>query len=193
MDLLTNNDELLLMELERRDGIYSFIFHELENHENNQQTENQTNLHPKTESGSSLGKSTLTCNSIELEFSSERLSRNSSRNVYKTWLPSQELQQLNLNYQIPSFQQICSLRSLTVRRAKSPFSHIQAPMVRNRRHKLKETKEYRNFMSDITKVPDLRDLFPLDPDVHAPFLDKSEKEGNRRSNESEVKKLDCLK
>lgn len=202
MDSLQNDDELLLMELERRDGIYSFIFHELENNtEVELKKENQFDLKAtkqiKTEilTNKNEPKTYHPTNTIEISLKSEmssllpnpanfsgfnqtkssKASSQDSFSLTKVCISRQNTKpesSLNFIQQMSSIQQLCSLRALNVRRAKSPFSYLHEPMVRNRRHKLKETKEYKNFMQNITKVADLRELFPMDPDVHAPFLVK---------------------
>ncbi|XP_065363558.1 uncharacterized protein LOC135956885 [Calliphora vicina] len=201
MDSLPNDDELLLMELERRDGIYSFIFHELEANKfqtNKPENQHKNNIHenhkkwqPKCEEvpTTSTAKSPLlsatstfltTSNSSKPYSYASCFIKNSTIDLDKTWPHSQSKTPVNLNFQFqmpfsaaayPSFQQLCSLRTLHVRGAKPSFSHIQTPLVRNRRHELKETPEYKNFMNSFTKVADLRELFPLDPDVHAPFAE----------------------
>ncbi|XP_037809458.1 uncharacterized protein LOC119602164 [Lucilia sericata] len=186
MDVLPNDDELLLMELERRDGIYSFIFHELET--NKLQTEEQHKIkenntsamlnesHIKWELKSEITTKktpllTATLNSSQPYAYADWGFKNSTTVFSNSWHHTQATKTA-----YPSFQQVCSLRSLNVRRAKSPFSHIHTPLVRNRRHELKETEEYKNYMDGITKIADLRQLFPLDPDVHAPFAEDSEED-----------------
>ncbi|KNC26495.1 hypothetical protein FF38_08569 [Lucilia cuprina] len=217
MDVLPNDDELLLMELERRDGIYSFIFHELE--ANKLQTEEQ---HKIKESNKNLmfnehlikwelkseitTKNTpllsTTLNSSQPHAKTDECIKNSTTIFNNSWHRMQATKSLNSNlpYQVhfsapayPSFQQVCSLRSLNVRRAKSPFSHIHTTLVRNRRHELKETAEYKNYMDDISKIADLRDLFPLDPDVHAPFAEDSENVRNSKSSRFMIKGSQFLK
>ncbi|XP_037936442.1 putative uncharacterized protein DDB_G0282133 [Teleopsis dalmanni] len=58
------------------------------------------------------------------------------------------------------------------------FSHITEPLVRNRVHPLKETAQYKFGNMLRREPPDLRNLFPHDPDVHAPFVRKPKRENS---------------
>lgn len=209
MDTLTIEEELLLMEMERRDGIYSFIFHELENNDNklNEKTnvESHLDIHAikqintemvTTEKPATYEQPNIVGFSLKSKRSyltSDFTTYNQPKTTTSVFQDSFSLNKISnsqLNIRSKSslnfmhqktrpvsslnfMQQFCSFPSINVRRAKSPFSYLHEPMVRNRRHKLKETKEYKNFMRNLTKVADLRDLFPLDRDVHAPFLNNN--------------------
>lgn len=200
MDLFESDDELLLMELERRDGIYSFIFHELEANilpndfeKNHNQMENNIdkaigfrdflneNQLPSNDVTSQLEKAAPTTSCTSVVATGKNSYSLGDRFLNKTSQDFRANRQTNLNFQFPlsaansPFQQFCTLHTFSVRRPKTPFSQLYSPLVRNRRHKLKEAKEYNNFMDNITQVADLRALFPLDPDVHAPFQTKREK------------------
>ncbi|XP_011179889.1 uncharacterized protein LOC105210554 [Zeugodacus cucurbitae] len=85
---------------------------------------------------------------------------------FKTWHPPATL--VYDNPKLYAYMANCGFR---VRLATPRFSHISAPLVRNRRHALKETPQYKRMseMCMCAPVADLRALFPLDPDVHAPF------------------------
>ncbi|XP_036234388.2 uncharacterized protein [Bactrocera oleae] len=85
---------------------------------------------------------------------------------FKTWHPPPTL--VYDNPKLYAYMANCGFR---VRLATPRFSHITAPLVRNRRHALKETPQYKRIseMCMCAPVADLRALFPLDPDVHAPF------------------------
>ncbi|XP_039961557.1 uncharacterized protein LOC120775437 [Bactrocera tryoni] len=85
---------------------------------------------------------------------------------FKTWHPPPTL--VYDNPKLYAYMANCGFR---VRLATPRFSHITAPLVRNRRHALKETPQYKRMseLSMCAPVADLRALFPLDPDVHAPF------------------------
>ncbi|XP_067636912.1 mucin-2-like [Eurosta solidaginis] len=110
-------------------------------------------------------QSTLGGNTCLPSFSG--MSMRSYHDYLKTWHPPPSL--VYDNPKLYAYMANCGFR---VRVPTPRFSHITTPLVRNRRHALKETPEYKG-MYDSTcmcaPVPDLRDLFPHDPDVHAPF------------------------
>ncbi|XP_054730238.1 uncharacterized protein LOC129239007 [Anastrepha obliqua] len=84
----------------------------------------------------------------------------------KTWHPPSSL--VYDNPKLYTYMANCGFR---VRVPTPRFSHISAPLVRNRRHALKQTPEYKQITDSkkYAHVADLRALFPHDPDVHAPF------------------------
>uniref|UniRef100_A0A1A9UE84 Uncharacterized protein n=1 Tax=Glossina austeni TaxID=7395 RepID=A0A1A9UE84_GLOAU len=93
----------------------------------------------------------------------------------KPWRPAS-----SLFYDCTKTCNYVSNRTFRVRIPMPRFSHISAPLIRNRRHALKETADYKNCKMCTIGVPDLRSLFPNDPDVHAPFnklSDMHEKSG----------------
>ncbi|KAI9590222.1 uncharacterized protein LOC119644573 [Glossina fuscipes] len=207
-----DHDELMLKELERRDGIYSFIFHELEAPRENFIKEENKILPPTSPT---VNRQTFAFNeSSELPIQSPSVhlpalstSNNSDHlpdvtNVFQTptiTLPTvRQSNEENSLQKMPSFgapkltmcnnhylkawrpasslfydcTKICnyvSNRTFRVRIPMPRFSHISAPLIRNRRHALKETADYKNCKMCTIGVPDLRSLFPNDPDVHAPF------------------------
>ncbi|XP_036345199.1 uncharacterized protein LOC118754432 [Rhagoletis pomonella] len=94
------------------------------------------------------------------------VSMRSYHEYLKTWHPPPSL--VYNNTKLYSYMANCGFR---VRVPTPRFSHISAPLVRNRRHALKDTPKYKR-MSELclcAPVADLRALFPHDPDVHAPF------------------------
>lgn len=219
MDILQNDDEFLLKELERRDGIYSFIFKELEASKFQSELEEKSHqikadmpenkecqwiindLNTRQTVEKSLISSATACigtpcSSKTSLLYGDAIVKYSVKNFQESW-------QSNFNKQFqrsfktssfpPSFQQFDCLHSLNVRKAKSPFPHIHAPLVRNRRHEFKETKEYKNFMNGSTQVADLRELFPLDPDVHAPFKELKENVREAKFGGLLAKDQKCLK
>lgn len=225
MDLSSNllpdlsNDELMLEELGRRDGIYSFIFHELD-------SKTPTDKHEcilsedidlikmdlqsiKVEdigktyadnllyrSKDKLKRSDVDSKWLEtmpaapphlvmptkkkINHSYNSLGSSSSSKYFRTSispyfgcdnnkLPYYESAAVPLIYDCSSAQYANKLFQI---RAPAPsFSHYTEPLIRNRRHILKETSEYKNSFKKHWEIPDLRRLFPLDPDVHAPFME----------------------
>uniref|UniRef100_A0A1I8P0Z2 Uncharacterized protein n=1 Tax=Stomoxys calcitrans TaxID=35570 RepID=A0A1I8P0Z2_STOCA len=235
LDFNPSSDELMLKELERRDGIYSFIFHELEattekknerrfnekrpesgcngvNSNSNVTIESKAKLehiqvngsHHKQiisyESTRSQEQTKLTLGNIKLEGiptsnpSTIPKSLDSS-NTMSSWNPlytsncyengmitqSSEFWRAwhssNLNSSSCRFPEqlnllnVCPKQTFGIRNATPGFSHIAVKLERHRKHPLKETPEYKKWFDSPTngKIPDLRSLFPYDPDVHAPF------------------------
>lgn len=211
-----DNDELMLKELERRDGIYSFIFHELEApRENFIKEENKilpstspmvnrqvfafnesselpiqspsvsvpplstyNNDHLSEVSNPFLQTPMITLPTVRQSNEDNSLQKISSfgapkltmcNNDYlKAWRPAS-----SLFYDCTKACNYVSNRTFRVRIPMPRFSHISAPLIRNRRHALKETADYKNCKMCTMGVPDLRSLFPNDPDVHAPFNELS--------------------
>ncbi|XP_017477960.1 PREDICTED: uncharacterized protein LOC108367776 [Rhagoletis zephyria] len=115
---------------------------------------------PSTTAANDIG-GTLPCMS-----SLSGVSMRSYHEYLKTWHPPPSL--VYNNPKLYSYMANCGFR---VRVPTPRFSHISAPLVRNRRHALKDTPKYKR-MSELflcAPVADLRALFPHDPDVHAPF------------------------
>ncbi|XP_011290679.2 uncharacterized protein LOC105261527 [Musca domestica] len=214
-DYLLSSDELFLKELESRDGIYSFIYHELETTttRNLEMTENdksrgsclletsnctgkqdhqqfiiyqieeantedilttpdginipENNISETTEKTTTNISTFSINNSISTE--TLQLKQTSSLELWKTWYPPFGLSPCRFAGQPQLFSK--NNKDFRIRHATPRFSHITVPMVRNRRHRLKETSEYKKFPIE-GYTPDLRSLFPHDPDVHAPFTGK---------------------
>ncbi|XP_073831870.1 uncharacterized protein [Musca autumnalis] len=220
-DCILSSDELMLKELESRDGIYSFIFHELET------TPATTTRQKMADSSSSSSRAscfietpnavgnydhqqfviyhieeataeniTETSNTIKSEnnttattnaptstntFSNSLSPLNSTGGTFevmkttsveflKTWHPPSLLSfTCRFSQQPPQlFGCYSNNNNFRIRNATPRFSHVTVPLVRNRRHPLKDTPEYKKFPIE-NYTPDLRLLFPHDPDVHAPF------------------------
>lgn len=240
MNELENDDELLLLELERRDGIYSFIFHEMEDHQQQkpeekefkeeEQTLVETNPIENTDITVKLSKIERKLDVIMPSVSTPPANNKSQTNgclfanditkplayngyngtktlnasdIWKTWQPTAaantQILPFNFQFQMPittygSFKNPAMNKPWGVRKAKPSFSHVYAPLVRNRRHKLKETAEYKSFEENLTKVADLRHLFPLDPDVYAPFAKtKVEETKSAKACGVIVENINCLK
>lgn len=214
MNKLEYDDELLLLELERRDGIYSFIFHELEDHQTetkeinfkDEQTLFESSLKENNDSNNvnlskverkldvvmpsastpppaNIKSQTTAClfaneSSKPLTHAGHNTKALNPNEMWKSWQSSaavnSQLLPFNFQFQMPgpnycTFKNPSIVKPWGIRKAKPTFSHVYEPLVRNRRHKLKETPEYKSFGEHPTKVADLRQLFPLDPDAYAPF------------------------
>lgn len=190
-----SNDELMLKELERRDGIYSFIFHELEStkctkgqlasyeqnaHHHLLHSFEDINNYNSCTSSSSISEqqqqpgehfsvnnnATMSSDKIQsIVVSTEPiLSTTHFHDYLKPWNPPPSL--VYDHPQLYAFMANCGFR---VRAPPPRFSHVTAPLIRNRRHALKDSPEYKRYGVCLINTPDLRKLFPHDPDVHAPF------------------------
>lgn len=220
-----SNDELMLEELGRRDGIYSFIFHELDSksptssseqcllsedidlikkdlqsvkeddiskknleyfmlHKNKDIAEKEKDLKsfetivaapphlviPTT-------RNDIMCNYTAMGSSTSSTYVNSQYSPFygngSDRAPLWESTTVPLIYD-------CNISNVSNQlfrlRSRCPsFSHYTEPLVRNRRHALKDTAEYKISVKQKIQnleISDLRHLFPNDPDVCASYMEK---------------------
>lgn len=229
-----NNDELMLEELGRRDGIYSFIFHELDAKNETDHPGVLVSDRPETLVSRNFGldlmnvgaQNALVTNKYRKDQNKMTSQRNKNVNVKRetktkwfesvaaapphlvmpsrhefirnyTAIASSSAKYLNTpfspyynsqNNRIPFWEPTSTAPLMDngdpsdvppnhlfrVRPPCPSFSHYSAPLIRNRRHALKETTAYKNTFKRqfaASEIPDLRHLFPHDPDVHAPFIE----------------------